>query len=39
MLDIAESCFMRIAEAIIAAGQSVREAFATYILKEEFEEG
>ena len=27
MLDIAEKCFMRIAEAIIQKGVSVREAF------------
>jgi hypothetical protein len=27
MLDIAEGCFMRIAEAIIAKGSNVREAF------------
>lgn len=39
MLDIAESCFMRIAEAIINAEKTVREAFANYILREEFDEG
>ena len=39
MLDIAESCFVRIAEAIINAQQTVREAFGNYILREEFEEG
>lgn len=38
MLDIAEGCFLRIAEAIIKAGVSVREAFKTFIIKEEFED-
>jgi hypothetical protein len=34
MLDVAEKCFMRIAEAIIAKGTSVREIFRKYITKE-----
>ncbi len=36
MLDVAEKCFMRIAEAIIARGvnSSVREVFSKYITKE-----
>lgn len=39
MLDIAEQCFVRIAEAIIQRGASVRQAFAAYILREELEDG
>lgn len=34
MLDIAEKCFMKIAEAIQDRGLSVREAFKNYIIKE-----
>ena len=34
MLDIAEKCFMRIAEAIIQKGLSVREAFKKQIIKD-----
>ena len=34
MLDIAEKCFIRIAEAIIDKGCTVREAFKKYIVKE-----
>ena len=34
MLDIAEKCFVRIAEAIIGRGLSVREAFKKHIVKE-----
>jgi len=34
MLDIAEKCFLRIAEAIIAKGITVREAFKKFIMKE-----
>lgn len=37
MLDIAERCFMRIAEAILEAGVSVRQAFSPFIIREEFE--
>lgn len=38
MLDIAENCFVRIAEAIIKQGVSVRKAFQPFIIKEEFED-
>ena len=34
MLDIAEKCFMRIADAIIAKNITVREAFKKHISKE-----
>jgi hypothetical protein len=34
MLDIAEKCFMRVADAIIAKGITVREAFRKQIIKE-----
>ena len=34
MLDIAEKCFVRIAESIISRGQSVREAFRKHIVME-----
>jgi hypothetical protein len=34
MLDIAEKCFMRIADAIIAKEISVRDAFKKHITKE-----
>jgi len=34
MLDIAEKCFMRIADAIIAQEISVRDAFKKHITKE-----
>ena len=37
MLDIAERCFMRIAEAILEANVSVRQAFQPFIIREEFE--
>jgi len=37
MLDIAERCFMRIAEAILENGVSVRQAFSPFIIREEFE--
>lgn len=37
MLDVAEKCFVRIAEAIIKRGQSVRQAFTNFIIKEEIE--
>lgn len=37
MLDVAERCFVRIAEAIIQKGKSVRSAFANYIIREEVE--
>jgi hypothetical protein len=37
MLDIAEKCFVRIAEAILENGVSVRHAFSPFIIREEFE--
>lgn len=37
MLDIAERCFVRIANAIMAADISVRRAFSPFIIREEFE--
>ena len=39
MLDVAEKCFVRIAEAIIKKGVSVRQAFLSFIIKEEMEDG
>ena len=38
MLDVAERCFVRIAEAIIEKGCSVRSAFGNFILKENMED-
>ena len=37
MLDIAERCFVKIANAIIAKGQNVRTAFSNFIIEEEVE--
>ena len=37
MLDIAERCFVRIADAILNSGISVRQAFSPFIIREEFE--
>lgn len=37
MLDVAERCFVRIAEAIIGKGISVRQAFGGFIIKEDLE--
>jgi len=37
MLDIAERCFVRIAEAILDSGISVRQAFSPFIIQEDFE--
>lgn len=37
MLDVAERCFVRIADAILEAGVSVRQAFQEFIIREEFE--
>jgi hypothetical protein len=37
MLDIAERCFVRIADSILNAGISVRQAFQPFIIREEFE--
>lgn len=37
MLDVAEKCFMKIAEAIIQQGISVRKAFKDFIIKEMIE--
>ena len=37
MLDIAERCFMRIAEAILENSVTVRQAFAPFIIREDFE--
>lgn len=34
MLDIAEKCFMRIAEALIAKKSSVRESFKKHIVRQ-----
>lgn len=38
MLDVAEKCFVRIAEAIIASNLSVRSAFQRYIIREQVED-
>jgi len=38
MLDVAERCFVRIAEAIIKSGQSVRECFNNFVIKEKLED-
>ena len=38
MLDIAEKCFMRIAEAIIQKGVTVRDAFKQQIIKDDSEQ-
>lgn len=38
MLDVAERCFVRIAEAIIKSGQSVRESFNNFVIKEKLED-
>lgn len=35
MLDVAERCFVRIAEAIIKNGKSVRKSFQNFIIKED----
>ena len=37
MLDIAQRCFVRIADAILNSGISVRQAFSPFIIREEFE--
>jgi hypothetical protein len=37
MLDIAEKCFVRIADAIIAKATTVRKAFASFIITEDLE--
>ena len=37
MLDVAERCFVRIANAILESGLSVRQAFQPFIIREEFE--
>ena len=37
MLDIAERCFVKIAESILEAGVSVRQAFSPFIIREDFE--
>ena len=37
MLDVAEKCFVRIAQSIIEKGLNVRTAFANFIIKEEIE--
>lgn len=39
MLDIAENCFMRIAEAIKAKGLTVRGVFSRQIIREETDDG
>lgn len=38
MLDIAERCFVRIAEAIISKHLTVKKAFASYIIREEVDD-
>jgi hypothetical protein len=37
MLDVAERCFVKIADAILEAGVSVRQAFHPFIITESFE--
>jgi hypothetical protein len=37
MLDIAERCFVKIADAILEAGVSVRQAFQPFIIRDEIE--
>lgn len=37
MLDVAERCFVRIAQAIINKGQTVRASFTNFIIKEDIE--
>jgi hypothetical protein len=37
MLDLAERCFVRIAQAIIGKVQSARSTFANFIIKEDIE--
>lgn len=37
MLDVAEKCFVKIAEAIIKKESTVRKAFGTFIIKEDLE--
>jgi hypothetical protein len=37
MLDVAEQCFVRIAQGIINRGMSVRQAFSNFIIKENIE--
>lgn len=37
MLDVAEQCFIRIAQGIINKGCNVRTAFANFIIKENIE--
>lgn len=37
MLDVAERCFVRIAQAIISKGLTVRSAFSQFIITEEVE--
>ena len=37
MLDVAEKCFMKIAEAIITQGVTVRQAFKPFIMAEQIE--
>ena len=38
MLDVAEKCFVKIAEGILAKGYSVRQTFKNYIIKEDLGE-
>ncbi len=37
MLDVAEKCFIRIAEEIVKSNQTVRQAFANFIDEEVIE--
>lgn len=38
MLDIAESCFVRLAESLLEKNLSIRQAFSTYIVREQLDE-
>lgn len=39
MLDVAEKCFVKIAEGIIKNNSTVRQAFHQFIISEEMEDG
>lgn len=38
MLDIAESCFVRLAEALLSKDLSIKQAFAQYLVREDLED-
>ena len=38
MLDVAEKCFVRIAQELIKRGQSVKSAFKNYVIEEQVED-